>query len=101
MFEELKYMERVPSAQAKQREEHLDLVLGKLPEIPESQRGVRSKYISSHAQSNVSTADKSDLSGSKQEVNEVENKGEKEGEEEDYWEWQEKQLAYLKLPVFR
>jgi len=47
----------------------------------------------------VSTADKSDLDSSKLEVNDVDN--EKKKEEEDYWEWQAKQLAYLKLPVFR
>jgi len=64
---------------------------------------MRSKYIS-HAhskQSNVSTADKSDLSCSKLEIYEIENNCKKEEEEEDYWEWQAKQLAYLKLPVFK
>jgi hypothetical protein len=86
---------RVPSAQAKARSDYLDLVLGKLPEIAESQRGgTRSKFYpeSSHLISEASTMDKTELP----EVVDVD----KEEEEEPFWDWQAKQLAYLKLPVF-
>lgn len=54
--------------------------------------------------SDFSTQDRTDLDTSKQlEVEDVddENKENKKPvEEEDFWEWQAKQLAYLKLPVF-
>jgi len=51
--------------------------------------------------SDFSTQDRTDLDTSKQlEVEDVDDENKKPQEEEDFWEWQAKQLAYLKLPVF-
>jgi len=104
MFEEFRQVrERVPSAQAtKAREDYLDLILGKLPEIPESQRGIRNKFYVSQKMimSDASTADGTDLiSSNKLEVEDVDSENKKEEEEEDYWQWQAKQIALLKLPI--
>jgi hypothetical protein len=62
MFEEFRKAKstRVPSAQNKSRDNYLDLVLGKLPEIAESHRGTKNKFFPSQKNSEASTMDKTE-----------------------------------------
>jgi len=77
--------------------------LGKLPEIPRSQRGTPrnkfSKYVRSIRDSDDSTT--AFTVSNKPVVIEVDAESKKEKiDDDDYWGWQAKELEYLKLPVF-
>ena len=103
MFEEFRKVKstRVPSAQNKTREDYLDLVLGKLPEIAESQRGTANKFFPSQKNSEASTMDKTEDKTDLPEVVDVETENKKGDEEEDFWVWQAKQEAWRKIPIFK